>query len=111
MIQEGLDTQTWIRAGRTEAVCVYRRGHAAGPDRVADPAEPGGPATWRDLIQEDPEAVLTGYAILDGPELGGPVLLASWARHALSEITVHELERAGRSTRSRCPVRVPWAAQ
>ena len=60
----------------------------AGPD----------PATWRDLIGEDPEAVLSGYAILDGPELDRPVLLAGWTRHALSEITVHDLatgERTG----------------
>jgi prolyl oligopeptidase len=58
---------------------------------VADPADVGGPATWRDLIGEDPEAVLRGYAILDGAELARPVLLADWTRHALSEITVHDL--------------------
>ena len=42
--------------------------------------------------------MLRGYAILDGAELGRPVLLASWTRHALSEITVHDLatgERVG----------------
>jgi prolyl oligopeptidase len=64
---------------------------------VTDPADPG-PATWRDLIGQDPEAVLRGYAILDGPELDRPVLLVNWTRHALSEITVHDLatgERVG----------------
>jgi prolyl oligopeptidase len=35
--------------------------------------------------------VLGGYAILDGAELGRPVLLAAWTRHAISEITVHDL--------------------
>jgi prolyl oligopeptidase len=35
--------------------------------------------------------VLTGYAILDGAELDRPVLLASWTRHAISEISVHDL--------------------
>jgi len=42
--------------------------------------------------------VLRGYAVLDGAELGRPVLLASWTRHALGEITVHDLatgERLG----------------
>ncbi len=36
-------------------------------------------------------AVLDGYAILDGAGLDRPVLLASWTRHAISEITVHDL--------------------
>jgi hypothetical protein len=42
--------------------------------------------------------VLSGYAILDGAELDRPVLLAEWTRHAVSEITVHDLatgERVG----------------
>ena len=42
--------------------------------------------------------MLRGYAILDGAELRRPVLLAEWTRHALSEITVHDLatgERVG----------------
>jgi prolyl oligopeptidase len=65
-------------------------GAPRGRVAVTDPASPA-PATWRDLISEDPEAVLGGYAILDGPELDRPVLLAEWTRHALSEITVHDL--------------------
>ena len=60
---------------------------------MADPAAAGlaDRASWRDLIREDPEAVLRGFALLDGPELARPVLLAAWTRHALSEITVHDL--------------------
>ena len=37
---------------------------------VTDPADPGAD-TWRDLIPADPEAVLEGYAILDGPPIDG----------------------------------------
>ncbi len=97
VIQEGLDAQTWVRAGRDGRLYVSTDADAPrGRIAVADPAEVGGPATWRDLIREDPEAVLTGYAILDGPELDRPVLLVSWARHALSEITVHDLETGER---------------
>jgi prolyl oligopeptidase len=59
------------------------------------PGDPADPLSWRELIGEDPEAVLQGYAILDGPELDQPVLLASWTRHALSEITVHDLSSGG----------------
>ncbi len=39
--------------------------------------------------------MLQGYAILDGPELDQAVLLACWTRHALSEITVHDLATGG----------------
>jgi prolyl oligopeptidase len=67
-------------------------GAPRGRIAVTDPVTAGDHATWRDLIEPDPEAVLRGYAILDGPELARPVLLASWTRHALSEITVHDLD-------------------
>ncbi len=77
-------------------MCLPTRTRRGAGSRWPTRTEAGGPATWRDLIREDPEAVLTGYAILDGPELDRPVLLASWARHALSEITVHDLETGER---------------
>ena len=101
VIQEGVDAQTGVRAGRDGRLYVFTDlGAPRGRIAVTDPADPRGPvpATWRDLIGEDPEAVLSGYAILDGPELARPVLLAEWTRHAVSEITVHDLatgERTG----------------
>ncbi|MFC4014475.1 prolyl oligopeptidase family protein [Nonomuraea purpurea] len=48
---------------------------------VADPAEPG---AWRELIPEDPEAVLGAFTLLDGERL-----LVSRTRHAVGEIAVH----------------------
>ena len=102
VIQEGIDAQTSIRVGRDGRLYVFTDlGAPRGRIAVTDPADPRGPgpATWRDLIGEDPEAVLSGYAILDGAELSRPVLLAEWTRHALSEITVHDLatgEQVGR---------------
>ena len=98
VIQEGLDAQTGVRVGRDGRLYVFTDlGAPRGRIAVTEPADPG-PETWRDLIAEDPEAVLRGYAILDGAELSRPVLLACWTRHALSEITVHGLaagERLG----------------
>jgi prolyl oligopeptidase len=92
VIQEGLDAQTDVHLGRDGRLYIFTDADAPrGRIAVADPTEVGGPATWRDLIREDAEAVLRGYGILDGPELDRPVLLASWTRHALSEITVHDL--------------------
>ncbi|HEV2251826.1 MAG TPA: prolyl oligopeptidase family serine peptidase [Streptosporangiaceae bacterium] len=92
VVQEGVDAQTSVRAGRDGLMYVFTDlGAPRGRIAVADPGSVTDRASWRDLIAEDAEAVLSGYAILDGPELARPVLLASWSRHALSEITVHDL--------------------
>jgi prolyl oligopeptidase len=97
-VQVGVDAQTAARVGRDGRLYVWTdRDAPRGRLAVADPADPGY-GTWRDLVPEDPEAVLTGFAILDGPELASPVLLASWTRHAISEVSVHDLatgERTG----------------
>jgi prolyl oligopeptidase len=92
VVQEGVDAQTSLWAGRDGLMYVFTDlGAPRGRIAVADPGSVTDRASWRDLIAEDGEAVLSGYAILDGPELARPVLLASWSRHALSEITVHDL--------------------
>jgi prolyl oligopeptidase len=85
----GLDAQTSLRAGRDGRLYVFTDLNAPrGRICVADPSAPG-PAGWRDLIGEDPSAVLRGYAILD--DLPRPVLLVSRTRHAVSEVSVHDL--------------------
>ncbi len=119
-VQVGADARTGVRVGRDGRLYVYTdAGTPRGRLAVADPANPG-PDGWQDLVPSDPEAVLEGYAILDGspetgaqpggrpdkgaqpgggPETGAqPVLLVIWTRHAISEITVHDLgtgERIG----------------
>jgi len=86
----GLDAQTSVRAGRDGRLYVFTDLDAPrGRICVADPATPG-PEGWRDLIAEDPSAVLRGYAILD--DLPRPVLVVSRTRHAVSEVTVHDLD-------------------
>jgi prolyl oligopeptidase len=93
----GLDAHvsTWVgRDGRLYVATDLDapRGRLA----VTSPSDPG-PAMWRDLLPQDPEAVLEDYTVLDGPELGDrPLLLASWTRHAVSEISVHELATGDR---------------
>ena len=85
----GLDARTSLRAGRDGRLYVVTDLDAPrGRICVADPSAPG-PEGWRDLIPEDPAAVLRAFAILD--ELPRPVLLASRTRHAISEVTVHDL--------------------
>ncbi|PRX96226.1 prolyl oligopeptidase family serine peptidase [Allonocardiopsis opalescens] len=91
-VQEGVDADTHLHVGRDGRLYVFTDREAPrGRLCVADPERPAA-EHWRELLPEDPEAVLTDFAILDGPELGErPVLLAAWRRHAISEITVHDL--------------------
>ncbi|MEV0201193.1 prolyl oligopeptidase family serine peptidase [Nonomuraea sp. NPDC050691] len=96
VVQEGVDAQTGLTFGRDGLLYVHTdRDASRGRVCVTDPATPGA-GGWRDLIPEDPEAVLSDFAILD--DLERPVMLVSWTRHAISEISVHDLatgERLG----------------
>ncbi|GLW10826.1 prolyl endopeptidase [Microtetraspora sp. NBRC 13810] len=95
-VQQDVDAQTALFFGRDGRLYVYSdRDAPRGKVCVTDPAEPGF-ESWRELIPEDPEAVLSDFAILDA--LDRPVMLVAWTRHAISEITVHDLvtgERIG----------------
>ncbi|HET9080976.1 MAG TPA: prolyl oligopeptidase family serine peptidase [Trebonia sp.] len=87
----GLDAMASPRVGRDGKLYVFTDLDAPrGRICVADPASPG-PDGWRDLVPEDRSAVLRGYAILDGPELARPVLVVSRTRHAISEVSTHDL--------------------
>jgi prolyl oligopeptidase len=101
VVQQGVDARTGVHVGRDGRLYVFTdAGAPRGRLAVADPAAPEA-RNWRDLISEDPTAILTDFAILDGPELARPVLFASWTRHAISELSVHDLatgERTGTVT-------------
>ncbi|WP_129668586.1 prolyl oligopeptidase family serine peptidase [Phytoactinopolyspora endophytica] len=91
-VMVGLDALAELHVGRDGRLYVLTNLDAPrGRLAVADPTTPA-PEHWQDLLPEDPTAVLEDCAILDGPELDRPVLLATWTRHAISEITVHELD-------------------
>jgi prolyl oligopeptidase len=97
VVQRGVDAQTFARLGRDGRLYLWTdRDAPRGRLAVADPADPGY-HRWQELIPQDPEAVLGDFAILDGPGLSRPALLASWTRHAISEITVHDLVTGQRS--------------
>jgi prolyl oligopeptidase len=91
VVQEGVDAQTSSYVGRDGRLYLMTdldspRGRLV----VTDPSTPTS-ERWTDLLPEDAEAVLDGYAILDGPELASPVLMAAWTRHAVGEVTLHDL--------------------
>jgi prolyl oligopeptidase len=94
VVQEAVDASAWPRAGRDGRLYILTdRDAPRGRIVVAEPGDPAFPeyASWQELIPEDPAAVLTGFAILDGRGLGEPVLVLARARHAISEISVHDL--------------------
>jgi prolyl oligopeptidase len=90
-LMTGLDATASPWVGRDGKLYVFTDlGAPRGRLCVADPAAPG-PDGWQDLVPEDPSAVLRDYAILDGGELDRPVLVVSRTRHAVSEVSVHDL--------------------
>jgi prolyl oligopeptidase len=50
-----------------------------------------GPAAWRTLVAEDPQAPLDECLVLDDPALPRPLLLVARSRHGISTVTVHDL--------------------
>lgn len=90
-VQEGVDAHTWAHVGRDGRFYLLTN-RDAGNFRlcVADP-EALAYEQWRDLVPEDPAAVLEDYAILDGETLEAPLLLALRTRDAGSELCLHDL--------------------
>lgn len=93
-VQVGVDAKAFPHVGRDGRLYVWTDRDAARRRlAVADPTSPD-PQTWQDLLPEDPEAVFEDYAILD--DLDRPALLASWTRHGLSEVSLHDLASGDR---------------
>ncbi|MET9320196.1 prolyl oligopeptidase family serine peptidase [Streptomyces sp. NPDC003038] len=95
-VQVGVDADTGLYMWRDGRAYLFTDRDAPRSRLcVASPSDLSYGA-WRDLVPEDPEAVLTDFAILDGPELDRPRLLVGWTRHAVNEVTVHDLETGER---------------
>ncbi|WP_405778478.1 prolyl oligopeptidase family protein [Streptomyces sp. NBC_00859] len=99
-VQEDVDAITLVRFGRPGTPLENRlylctdRGAPRG--RICfTTAERLAYSDWQDLVPQDSEAVLEEYTILDGPQMATPLMLICWTRHAVSELSVHDL-RTGR---------------
>ncbi|GGL06369.1 prolyl endopeptidase [Sphaerisporangium melleum] len=88
-VQQGVDAQTSLLFGRDGRLYVFTDRDAPRARVCVTSPETPAYENWRDLIPEDPEAVMSDFAILD--DLDHPVMLVGWTRHAISEITVHDL--------------------
>ncbi|MEO9236636.1 MAG: prolyl oligopeptidase family serine peptidase, partial [Jatrophihabitantaceae bacterium] len=93
-MQVGLDARStgYLPASSVASRRLYLRTDRDAPRgriMVADLDDPS--ADWIELIAEDPGAVLDDFAVLDDPALERPLAVLSWRRHAVSELSVHEL--------------------
>ncbi|MGH3356479.1 MAG: prolyl oligopeptidase family serine peptidase, partial [Nocardioidaceae bacterium] len=88
-VQRDVDAQTSMTVGIDGRLYVWTDlDSPRGRLLVTDPSTPTS-AHWRTLVEQDPVAVLDGFAVLD--ELDEPRLLVSWTRHAVSELSIHDL--------------------
>ncbi len=98
-LQVGVDAQTsaWVaRDGRLWL--LSDRDAPRGRLAVADPADPAtwAPAAWRDVVPQQPDAVLSDVALVDGPD-GGLQVLAVHAVDATDRLSVWAADGSGRS--------------
>ena len=92
LVQGDMDAQTSLSFepdGR-----IYVSTDAGAPRGRLAVAEPDDLRTWTDLIPEDAEAVLDGYAVLTGLADGDRLLVAR-TRHGVSELSLHDARDGG----------------
>ncbi|MEU3434772.1 prolyl oligopeptidase family serine peptidase [Streptomyces sp. NPDC006863] len=79
----GPQDPVWLR---TDHSAARGRVVACPPDALHR-----GPEAWREVVAPRSDAVLNHFAVVSGPELDHPLGLAGWTRHAVAEVTVHDL--------------------
>ncbi|KQY44521.1 prolyl oligopeptidase family protein [Cellulomonas sp. Root137] len=88
----GLDAETGAWVARDGRLYVHTNLDAPrGRISVTDPTAPG-VEHWTTLLAEDPTAVLEDVAFIDGggDDTTPTLLLASWRRHSVSEVSAHD---------------------
>ena len=97
VVQEGVDAQTWLHFGRdgrfyllTDRDAPNARLCVIEPTSIAHGA--AAYEQWRDVLPENPKAVLQDYALLEGDGLQRPSVLALYAWHGVSELRLFDLE-------------------
>ncbi|MFZ0322789.1 MAG: prolyl oligopeptidase family serine peptidase [Actinomycetes bacterium] len=91
VVQTDVDAQTSLSFGRDGQVYIYSDRDAPRGRMLRTRPGAWTPDEWEVLVPERDDAVLEGWAILDGDEVDEPVLLVAWTRHAVGEITRHHL--------------------
>lgn len=92
LVQGDVDAQTGLTFARDGRVLVSTdRDAPRGRLAVVEPGR-WESEHWRDLVAEDPDAVLDGFAFLDGVELEEPLLLVALTRHGVSELSLRRAD-------------------
>ncbi|MBI1375911.1 MAG: prolyl oligopeptidase family serine peptidase [Frankiales bacterium] len=90
-VQVDVDANVSFHIGRDGLAYVGTdRDAPRGRIAVVDPTTPTA-EHWVDLVPEDDEAVIEDLAIADGDDLDAPLMLVARTRHAVGELTVHDL--------------------
>jgi prolyl oligopeptidase len=86
-------THTRIVPGTAPDDTMWLRTTLAAPRGRVVATTPGdpGPQTWTTVIPERVDAVLKDFVPLTGEKLDRPTALVAWLRHAVCELTVHDL--------------------
>ena len=102
VVQQDVDASTSLHAGRDARLYLFTDRDASRGRLTVTTPDALAYESWTELVPEDDEAVLEGFAILDGagadgelPRDGG-TLLCVWTRHATSELTTHALRTGER---------------
>jgi prolyl oligopeptidase len=103
VVQQDVDASTSMHVGRDGRVYLFTDRDASRGRLMVTTPDATAYESWTELVPEDDEAVLEGYAVLDGagPDgeapAGGGTLLCVWTRHAMSELTTHTLSSGERT--------------
>ncbi len=101
--EAGGQAHTGLHVGRDGRAYLFTNRDAprwricvADPATLATAGPDDGYAAWHDLLPADPGSVLIDYAVLDGAELPAPLLVALRNRHAIAEVTLHDMGTGAR---------------
>ena len=94
-VREGARVRTELHiapgTGPADPVWLRTSDHAPRGRVVACTPARHDAASWREIIAERGDSVLEELAIVSGAKADPPIGLVRWTRHAVSEITVHDL--------------------
>ena len=94
-IQEGVDARTHGGV-RADDGLLWLYTDLDAPNHRLVVADPKAPTEWRDLLPEDPDAVLSDYTVTDD------AVVAVRERHVVSEVTIHD--RVTGAVRAKVPL-------
>ncbi len=101
-IQVGVDAQTSIHTDRDGTAYVYTDLDAPRGRLLIAPAHDPRRENWRELIPQDPEAVLENFIVLSSG-LPSPEVIVTWSLHTVASMSAHDTVTGERKRTLRLP--------